>query len=514
MYAHNGGRFDYHYLLPYIETYDYVTLINGRLAKFNIGIAEMRDSYNIVPMPLSAYQKMAFDYRILEREHRDKPENRAKIIEYLESDCKNLFELVTAFRDRYGLNLTQAGASMKPWEKIHGERAPRSTPQFYADFKRYYYGGRCECFRTGVIEEPFKVVDINSAYPYAMLQSHPYGLTYSTFKGSAATLDDLEEDEIGASFFSVECVSHGAFPYRDEDGSLWFPNDEVRRVYHVTGWEVLAALDTGTIHDARIQVVHSFDDLVSFAPYVQHFYAERLKAKAANDKAGSLFSKLFMNSLYGKFGAAPDTYREYYVTGLENVGALSPENREKWIEIEGRPWSFAGFLGPHALASAPLPEPRRRFYQVATAASITGYTRALLWRALCASEGLLYCDTDSIAAVTPRVPLGPDLGAWEVEGEFTRGAIAGKKLYAFRYTPATAPKKSGKKIWWKTASKGVKLTASQIMKVAKGGTVNYTPEVPTYSVKGAIDPITGERVVARFISRRISMLAKTTERKS
>lgn len=512
IYAHNGGKFDYHYLLPYIETLDHVTIINGRLAKFNIGIAELRDSFNIVPVALAQYQKMTFDYTILEPDRRELPENKAKILRYLESDCKNLYDMVTQFRDRYGLQLTQAGAAMKQWEKISGENTPRSTPQFYEHFKKFYYGGRCECFKMGIIDAPFKVVDINSAYPYAMLQQHAYSLGYDTYHGNSATLDDMEDDEIGASFFVVECVSRGAFPFRDDDGSLYFPNDATRRTFHVTGWELLAAMDTATISDAKILSVHTFHETVSFAKYVQHFYAERLLAKENGDKAGSLFSKLFMNSLYGKFGADPSAYAEYYVTEIENVGTLSPENRAEWIKLEGRAWSFAGFLGPHALATSPLPEPRQRYYNVATAASITGYTRALLWRALCASEGLLYCDTDSIAAVEPRVPLGPDLGAWEIEGNFSRGAIAGKKLYAFRYAPGSEPKRRGKKIVWKTASKGVKLTASQILKVARGGTVNYVPQVPTYSVMGSIDPVTGERVVARFIQRRVKMLAKNSER--
>lgn len=512
VYAHNGGKFDYHYLLDYIETFDPVTIINGRLAKFHIGISEFRDSFNIVPVGLAQFEKMTFDYSILEKEQRDKPENRAKILTYLESDCKNLFDMVTEFRDRYGLCLTQAGAAMKQWEKISDTKAPRSTEKFYDDFKGFYYGGRCECFHLGPITEPFSVVDINSAYPFAMMQAHPYGLEYSTFEGGAATLDDMDDDEIGASFFVVDCVSAGAFPFRDADGSLIFPNDDTRRVFNVTGWELLAAMDTATISDAKILRVHTFEETQSFAAYVQHFYAERLRAKENGDKAGDLFSKLFLNSLYGKWAADPRKYAEYYVTNIEDVGVLSPDNRADWIEIEGRPWGFGGFLGPHALAVSELPPQRQRFYHVACAASITGYTRALLWRAVCASQGVLYCDTDSLAAVAPDVPLGPSLGAWEVEGAFQGGAIAGKKLYAFRYAPGAGPRKKGRKIRWKTASKGVKLTASQIMKVAKGGTVNYTPEVPTYSIKGAIDPKTGERVVARFITRQVSMLAKNTER--
>ena len=40
-------------------------------------------------------------------------------------------------------------------------------------------------------------------------------------------------------------------------------------------------------------------------------------------------------------------------------------------------------------------DPKDSFYNVATAASITGFVRAFMWRAICDSEEPLYCDTDS-----------------------------------------------------------------------------------------------------------------------
>jgi hypothetical protein len=52
-------------------------------------------------------------------------------------------------------------------------------------------------------------------------------------------------------------------------------------------------------------------------------------------------------------------------------------------------------------------------------------------------------------------------------------AIGGKKMYAFREL-------GGDK--WKTASKGVNLGPEEIVEIAKGGTVTYTPMVPTFSV--------------------------------
>src|SRR5574337_285518 len=36
VYAHNGGKFDYHFLLPYMEPYDHVKIINDRLAQYHL----------------------------------------------------------------------------------------------------------------------------------------------------------------------------------------------------------------------------------------------------------------------------------------------------------------------------------------------------------------------------------------------------------------------------------------------------------------------------------------------
>ncbi len=44
VYAHNGGKFDYHFMLEHLEADTDVMIINGRLSKFNIGPTEFRDS--------------------------------------------------------------------------------------------------------------------------------------------------------------------------------------------------------------------------------------------------------------------------------------------------------------------------------------------------------------------------------------------------------------------------------------------------------------------------------------
>jgi hypothetical protein len=470
VYAHNGGKFDYHFMLHRLQQFDPLMVISGRLSKFKIGLCEFRDSYNILPFPLSAYQKDEIDYAIFEKDQRNKPKNKKEIEKYLKSDCVYLWDMVTQFIERYGLNLTQAGSAMKVWQKISGEKAPETNEQFYTELSPFYYGGRVECFYSGIIEKDFNVIDINSAYPYAMKHAHPYGNDY-------IITDELPNStkKIQQSFITIDCVSRGAFPFRSKDG-LIFPNDGLKRRYFVTGWEFLAAVDTRTIGEYQIIEVMRFPSSIRFDDYIDHFYKEKDQAKKNDDKAGYIFAKLFLNSLYGKFGANPDNYNEYMIV------------KPRYIEAaESDGYTFCAELDRWALCSKPLCDDKRRYYNVAVAASITGFVRAYMWRSINECDGVMYCDTDSIACTSSgNLELDPSkIGAWDTEAECDYGGIAGKKMYAFH------DKNTDK---WKTASKGVRLPAEDILEVAKGVEMTYSPIAPSFSLKRGV----------KFISRRVN----------
>lgn len=473
VYAHNGGRFDYHFLLDKMEPYDTIKIINGRLAQFYIGEAEFRDSFNILPVALKKFEvvneygetikKQDFDYSLMEAEHRYKPDVWANIVDYLKDDCVTLFEAIKQFQGEYGRHLTQAGAAMAQWKKISKKKIPESTPDFFKAFKSYYYGGRVQCFRHGIIEARFSVFDINSAYPAAMMKAHPYGLEYIESE------IELSEHAKGPAFYRIKARSTGAFPYRSKHG-LIFPDDGEIREFFVSGWELIAAEDTGTLKNYELINVTYFLELSSFDEYIEYFYQKRLTAKATNDKAGDLFAKLLMNSLYGKFGSNPENYESFVVLPPEDLSSLEDIDNE---------YRLSGDLGPWLLAARDLEDDEMRFYNVATAASITGYVRAFLWRSICATgkENMLYCDTDSIATMGEgnELETGKELGKWKHEGEFIKAGIGGKKMYIFQ-------PKSGKDADYKTASKGVKLSNEQLWMVAKGGSVDYRPDAPTFSV--------------------------------
>ena len=494
VYAHNGGRFDYHFVLDYIEYGTDITVINGRIAKFKIGECEFRDSWNLLPVPLGQLQKDEIDYRIMEREERDKPANKAEISNYLRGDCVYLWEWVTAFVEQYGMKLTVASTAMHYWSKLTGTKPPRDNGELYEELKRYYHGGRTQSFAHGVIEKEFQLVDINSAYPYAMLSEHPIGLSRFMGEGKTEWLS-LPKKQRETSLLTVVGVANGCFPWRAGAG-LFYPDDNEPRTYHVTGWEYMAALDTGTF-DGKVGEFYYFDVLTDFSEYVLHFY--RMKQTAGKGSHEYQFAKLLMNSLYGKFAANPDDYRDFQA-GWPGMLDDSGDCGE---------WSFNCAINEDLIiVSRPQPEEQKKFFNLATAASITGFVRAYMWRSICRCSGVLYCDTDSIAAVdVSGLGLGAKLGEWDLEGTFDYGAFAGRKLYAmhakgrpraFSFDDKTTFKN------WKVASKGVKLAPKNIINIANGKTETYRPMAPTFSLhKGP-----------HFISRRVKMTRKVAPKPS
>lgn len=482
VYAHNGGKFDYHYMRDLINTDDAIMVISGRLAQFKIGEATYRDSMNILVNPLRAFAKDEIDYAKLESDVRHL--HMDEIRRYLRSDCVNLWNTIDTYFKSYGRTLTQAGASMRYWMKNYSPPWTRQTMVQSEVTRPFYYGGRVECFAQGHKVEKFAVVDINSAYPHAMLSKHPIS------PGSIGGEHLPHVEDMGPQMIHIEGVAKGCFPFRAEDGSLIFPDDDnIVREYFVSGWELKAALECDTFKVFRVRDVREYTQLVDFKDYVDHFYAERQRAKAAGDKAADVFAKLFLNSLYGKFASDPEKYSEFVIASTDSVEDWCGPKLNK-LRKAGPPYVKLGPWGDRYLLGRKLPEDKHTYYNVATAASVTGYVRAQLHRAINQCEGVLYCDTDSIAARrVDKLPQGAGLGQWKLEANCAEYAIAGKKLYAFRQEDGL----------WKTASKGVRLEPAEIVRVARGESVLSNPAVPTYTM---------HRQEPTFIRREITITHK------
>lgn len=470
IYAHNGGKFDFYFLFEGLDPQDTIMIINGRIAKMKIGKCELRDSFLLLPVPLAAYQKDTISYDLFEKDVRKK--HLPEITEYLKGDCKYLYDILLANFTDYGQKLTLATSAFDFWNTGYNpnKRKPSSGRAFYEHFSDYYYGGRVQCFEKGLIQEDFEAYDINSAYPYAMTFEHPSGNTYSVSK-------KLPESDLERCFIQFEGVSRGVLPYREKN-TLTFPNDGQKRVFYATGWELKLGLEKNLIDIHKIIRVQEFEDSISFKNYVDHFFKMKSEYKD-KDPARYLLTKLYLNSLYGKFGQSSIKHRNYEL--------INPENIEEYMSYEDHNYAFEGELGDYALMSDPIQENHMRFYNVTTAASITGFVRAYLYEHILNCERPLYCDTDSIAFKgKSNFKEGTKLGEWEKEGDFDKGAICGKKLYAFKY-------KNKEK--YKLSSKGVKLNEKEIFSIAKGNTILYKNIAPTFSLKNE----------TKFLTRNVKM---------
>lgn len=481
VYGHNGGKYDYHMpgFLDRIADFSSLSIINGRIAKFFIGDCEFRDSYNILPIPLADFKKDEIDYEKMEPDCRWK--HMDEITRYLHGDTEYLYELISRFHVEYGRGLTLAGSAMKYWSNKYNRKPPQSSPSFYNTIKDFYYGGRCQVFRRGNIG-PCRMDDINSAYPRAMLDRHPIEPKY--FQRSF----QIGEEFVGHNFYRVRAKSNGALPVRKSDGGIEFP--ESTDYFNATGWEIIAGLETNTLIVESVIDVFAFDQTISFAGYIDHFY--EMKKRSKKNTPEYIFAKLFMNSLYGKFAANPEEYGNYEV--------IPPQFVDGFIAANGG--GIAGEINGRPIMRTDLEETQQRYYNVATGASITGWVRAHLWRSICdvrkSGGEVIYCDTDSIVHTGPETALkhSKELGDWSTDGIFSGGAVAGKKLYAFRQTDGA----------WKTAHKGVKLSPHQIISVANGATEIYESIAPTFSINNKITPaeMAGVGVAKnRFVRREV-----------
>jgi DNA polymerase elongation subunit (family B) len=482
VYAHNSGRFDFMFkeVIEQIVSGSNLKIINGRLGKFRIGELEFRDSLLAVPVALGKYKKDKFNYRKLEANVRDR--HKDEIIHYLESDCKNLWELISAFVNNYGAALTLAGASQKQAIQIENLEAPHSTAAYFRDLKPFYYGGRVQCFARGKVTGPIQSWDINSAYPDAMTKKHPFGARYHLRAYHGGKIDN-------ASCLSIEAEAKGAFPFGEKKFGTTFPDDGERRLFKITGWEFNAAKRCGLLgKNWKILEVYDFPVQKSFGKYVKHFY--KLRMESPEDSPERLFGKLFMNSFYGKQGQDPAQYEEYVIDEQDaELNRATQGFHKRNDTIDGR-----------AIYARAEPKERHRYYDVACALSVTGCVRAKLmetkYRLEKMGSKVLYFDTDGAQTKGPGVlESSKELGAWKLEDVADVGYYGGKKLYA-RLLQKKYWKKddNGKIVKWKKAHKGAILTPHQIVGLAEDGeTIVYKKDAPSMGILSGI----------RFIKRNV-----------
>lgn len=468
VYVHNGGRFDFNYMWDYVE--DPVTILGGRLVEFEFAGHVFRDSFAILPLPLDEFgTKRAIDYAKFEADIREN--HRNEIEAYVAEDCRQLLSAVLTFRDRFEgerrewLPLSLGSLALREFSKHHAwARASKVGDTL---MRPWYFGGRTQVFRGGILEGPWLVVDCNSHYGAAMARE---------FHPNTDELVEMGRPPVAAGpwFARILADNAQALPWRDpETDQIHF--DISHGEFNVCGHELVPAVAAGLVRVHEWREIWRPVSFEKFDRFVATWMDEKIAAEIRGDKLGRQLAKLIIAAVSGKLGQDPRRFSEWTIVRdprdderMEAEGWIAQSvirnDPERWLEL----WA------------KPSPVMSHSFVNVGMAASILSASRAIMLAAIPLADEPIYCDTDSLICRAFHGTIDPfELGAWKIECAAEYAAIAGRKTYCLY-------NKVGRKIVpVKWASKGETLSPQEIISMARGGAVDKVNEAPRFSLRGA-----------------------------
>lgn len=293
--------------------------------------------------------------------------------------------------------------------------------------RRSYHGGRTECFKQGVFTDgPYFKIDVNSMYPYVML-SNPYP-TKLVRVGEELTIDQAEYIR-GKYGVIVDCTVCTPIPFfvDTSTGRNVYPVGTFRTV--LTTNEFFRAVENRWVQQVHSYAMYSMRNI--FKSYIDFFYALKVKCTVEGKRLQRAFTKLYLNSLYGKFGQ-----RGYFD---EEIGRVNESGLAVWFSIDaetGETYLYR-LIGHSLIRSSKKGESWNSFCAIAS--HVTANARLVLYDTLLkvGRDHCYYCDTDSlIVDATGYMRIQEDmddtrLGAWALEGESDTIVITAPKHYWF-----------------------------------------------------------------------------------
>ena len=397
-----------------------------------------QDSLKLIPLSVDAIAK-SFDMPISKlkidyKAHDELPEGAPlskEEEEYIKHDVVIVATAIEYFYNQGLTKMTIGSCALNEYKNIIMKKNFKRyfpVPKYHKDVKQSYRGGFTylnpkfagKTIKNGV------VLDVNSLYPSVMYGSSdeylPFGVPIF-FEG------EYKEDEIYPLYTQMlRCqfrIKKGKIPtiqikyggyfkvneYLESSGDtevvlclnsvdlkLFFEHYDVYNLEYISGWKFKATKGL-------------------FTEYIDKWSSNKIEAKKSGNHGLYLISKLFLNSLYGKFGT--DTKVKSKVPYLDEEGIV----RYKEGEIEEKDGVY-----------------------VAMASFITSYARLKTiksaqkimddFNAGKSNIEFVYADTDSLHCVSPdfSLPEGLEidstkLGAWDFESKFKKAKFLRQKCY-------------------------------------------------------------------------------------
>jgi hypothetical protein len=253
-----------------------------------------------------------------------------------------------------------------------------------------YAGGRNECWNIGRIDGPIYKLDFNSMYPFRM-KTEIYPTKLISYN-KHCTIDELKYFIYKRNFLTIANVKVNTdVPvFFKKCGKLTFPVGEFTTTLSTP--ELKYALEHNMILEVNKVNVYQSADI--FSGYIDYFYDKRLEASANEDEILKFLYKLFLNTLYGKFGQKCCNY--------ELIGQADPKviKEERVFDADVGTEYIIKIFGGSIFKKEPLPDGKNDAFNAfpAISAHVTAYARMGLWHCIeiAGQENIYYMDTDSL----------------------------------------------------------------------------------------------------------------------
>lgn len=253
--------------------------------------------------------------------------------------------------------------------------------------RRSYFGGRTECFFIGKLNHKVHDPDVNSMYPYVMRE-----FNYPT-KLIKTDMNDPKLEDVLALMDNHIVIAdvylhtdEPVYPIKRNDKTIFPIGTFTATLAHAS---LKYAFEHG--HVKKILNYACYESAPIFKDYIDCFYSMRLSYRDQGNNVFQELCKLFLNSLYGKFGQRCKEIKPEGKWIRDETGVI-----EVYNEAGKRIASRIILAGQSFLVFTKEEEGFNSF--VAIASCVTDYARVHLWKLMKAAgrENVFYCDTDSL----------------------------------------------------------------------------------------------------------------------
>jgi len=398
-----------------LEMYDSMKLIN-------LSVPAVAESFGL------PFTKQKMDY------HKERPVGympTAEELHYLNADCKIIAIALQKMQKKGVSGMTIGQAAVKDFRKRNPDFKSyfvKLSPEVEEDVRQAYKGG-FTCLNKVYAEKdtgPGFFLDRNSMYPTMLMQKplaigrpvyfegqYRHSSLYPLYIQKVSIIFDLKPGKVPflrtknhpkydrAYYMETSEGEFVTFTLTSPEMQLLFENYDVHDIKYHSGWKFAAS--------SKI-----------FDRYIKHWSKQKEKAKEEGNKANYAISKMYLNSLIGKFGGRSSGRQCRPLLDKNGVVIYKAEGREQRSSIYSPIALFAT-----AYARCDLV----RTIQKIRDFGFRKYGRDI-W---------VYSDTDSCGVVMPiediteldnEIKLDDSLmGAWKLEKVFSNARFLHAKCY-------------------------------------------------------------------------------------